>query len=115
MSPAFTSVARLAVNGSPSPFRTFSSRGALPRETALSLSTSVREERSLVSVMPLTAITRQVSPGINQCELSFHTREPIDLAKAIAQHDAYQRCLVELGLHVITLPAEPELLVLPGR
>jgi dimethylargininase len=59
--------------------------------------------------MPLTAITRQVSPGINQCELSFHTREPIDVAKAIAQHDAYQRRLVELGLHVVTLPAEPEL------
>ena len=82
---------------------------ALPGKTLLSLSTSAREKRSLVALMPLTAITRQVSPEINRCELSFHARQPIDLAKAIAQHDAYQRCLVELGLHVVTLPAEPEL------
>jgi dimethylargininase len=57
----------------------------------------------------LTAITRAVSSSINNCELSFHVRQPIDVAKAIAQHKAYQNCLAELGVRVISLPAEPEL------
>jgi hypothetical protein len=35
--------------------------------------------------MPLMAITREVSSSINDCELSFHPREPIDVPKAIAQ------------------------------
>ena len=33
--------------------------------------------------MPLTAITREVSSSINDCELSFHERQPIDVAKAM--------------------------------
>ena len=57
----------------------------------------------------LTAITRDVSASINDCELSFHAREPIDVAKAIAQHKAYRDCLVDLGVRVVSLPAEPEL------
>ena len=59
--------------------------------------------------MPLTAITRRVSSSINNCELSFHLRQPIDVAKAIAQHKTYQDCLAELGVRVVSLPAEPEL------
>lgn len=59
--------------------------------------------------MPLHAITRAVSPSINRCELTYHTRSPIDLAKAIKEHKAYEECLTELGLNVISLPAEPEL------
>jgi dimethylargininase len=57
----------------------------------------------------LSAITREVSPSINQCELSFHARQLIDVAKAIAQHRAYQDCLAQLGVRVVSLPAEPEL------
>src|SRR5207249_4946177 len=57
----------------------------------------------------LTAITREVSGNINDCELSFHAREPIDVAKAIAQHKAYRDCLAELGLRIVSLPAEPGL------
>jgi dimethylargininase len=57
----------------------------------------------------LTAITREVSGNINDCELSFHAREPIDVAKAIAQHKAYRDCLAGLGVRVVSLPAEPEL------
>jgi dimethylargininase len=57
----------------------------------------------------LTAITRQVSPSINQCELTFHAKEPIDLAKAIAQHEAYEECLRGLGVQVVSLAAEPDL------
>jgi dimethylargininase len=59
--------------------------------------------------MELIAITREVSTSINNCQLSFHAREPIDVAKAIAQHKAYQDCLGELGVRVVSLPAEPEL------
>lgn len=59
--------------------------------------------------MQLIAITREVSPSINDCELSFHARQPIDVGKAIAQHKAYQDCLLELGVQIISLPAEPAL------
>lgn len=56
-----------------------------------------------------TAITRAVSPEINNCELGFFPRQPIDFAKAVAQHRAYEACLRELGVEVISLPAEPGL------
>ncbi len=59
--------------------------------------------------MSLIAITREVSSSINNCELSFHARQPIDVARAIAQHQAYQACLAELGAQVVSLPAEPGL------
>ncbi len=59
--------------------------------------------------MPLTAIVREVSSSINDCELSFHGRQHIDVAKAIAQHQAYQDCLTELGVRLVSLPAEPGL------
>jgi dimethylargininase len=57
----------------------------------------------------LTAITRQVSPSINHCELTFHAKEPIDVAKAIAQHEAYEECLRLLGARIVSLAAEPGL------
>jgi len=57
----------------------------------------------------LVAITRQVSPSINRCELTFHAKEPIDLARAIAQHEAYEECLRGLGVRVVSLAAEPDL------
>ena len=59
--------------------------------------------------MGLTAITREVSASINECELSFHGREAIDVAKAIAQHEAYRDCLEELGARIVSLPEEPGL------
>ncbi|HEY2455851.1 MAG TPA: arginine deiminase-related protein [Candidatus Acidoferrum sp.] len=57
----------------------------------------------------LTAITRAVSPGLADCELSFIPRQPIDMEKARAQHHAYEEALAKLGAHVVSLPAEPEL------
>jgi dimethylargininase len=57
----------------------------------------------------LTALTRVVSPALAACELTWLPRERIDIRKAIEQHDAYERALAELGLHVISLPAEPNL------
>jgi dimethylargininase len=59
--------------------------------------------------MSLIAITREVSPGIDNCELSFQAREPIDLKRAIVQHKAYQECLASLGAKIISLPAESNL------
>jgi dimethylargininase len=56
----------------------------------------------------LTAITRAVSPTLNRCELTHLARQPIDLAKAAAEHQAYEQCLRDVGLRVISLPAEPE-------
>jgi len=56
-----------------------------------------------------TAITRAVSPAIVNCELTFVTRQRIDLAKAEAQHRAYQQLLGKCGARVISLPAEPAL------
>jgi len=57
----------------------------------------------------LTAITRQVSASIGNCELSFHERQPIDVEKAIAQHTDYEHLLTELGLRVLQLVEEPNL------
>lgn len=59
--------------------------------------------------LPLIAITREVSPSIKNCELSFQRRQPIDLANATTQHKAYQHCLAELGVQIVSLPAEPNL------
>ncbi|MBN1451058.1 MAG: hypothetical protein JW963_08600 [Anaerolineales bacterium] len=55
------------------------------------------------------AITRQVSPAINQCELTHIAREPIAYERACAQHEQYENALRALGLNVISLEAEPDL------
>src|SRR5260370_8029329 len=57
----------------------------------------------------LTAITRAVSPGIVNCELTYVVRQSIELAKAEEQHRAYQALLEKCGARVISLPAEPAL------
>jgi len=57
----------------------------------------------------LTAITRGVSPSMNNCELTFHARQEIDAGKAARQHQAYEEVLRQLGVFVISLPAEPDL------
>lgn len=57
----------------------------------------------------LTALTRAVSPSLAECALSFIEREPIDVALATRQHQAYEECLRHLGLRLLGLPAEPEL------
>lgn len=53
------------------------------------------------------ALTRDVSPAIQQAELTYLERQPIDLARAVAQHDAYREALSRLGLRVLRLPADP--------
>ncbi|MDQ1472050.1 MAG: dimethylargininase [Bryobacterales bacterium] len=53
----------------------------------------------------LTAITREVSRSLADCELTWLQREPIDFEKARAQHRQYEKCLEALGVQVISLPA----------
>lgn len=55
------------------------------------------------------AITREVSPAIDQCELTHIDRATIDVGLARSQHAEYRELLSELGCTVIHLPAEPNL------
>ena len=55
------------------------------------------------------AITREVSPRFDECEITHIGRTPIDLNVARAQHRAYVHALGELGCDVIELPAEADL------
>jgi len=54
------------------------------------------------------AYTRQLSPRIGACELSYIGREPISLDLARDQHAAYERTLLQCGLELQRLPALPE-------
>ena len=54
-----------------------------------------------------TAITREVSPALGDCELSHVPRQPIDVARAVSQHHAYRHALDGLGCRVLSLAAEP--------
>jgi dimethylargininase len=58
--------------------------------------------------MPI-ALTRRISPSISRCELTHLSREPIDYARACAQHAQYEDALRSLGVEVVSLPAEPDL------
>ncbi len=58
--------------------------------------------------MPL-AITRDVSPRFNECEITHIERTPINVDIARAQHHEYVQALKHLGGDVIELPAESDL------
>jgi dimethylargininase len=55
--------------------------------------------------MGTVAIVRQVGEELAGCELSFVAREPIDVARAQAQHAAYGAALMSLGCELLELPA----------
>jgi dimethylargininase len=55
------------------------------------------------------AVTREVSPRFDECEITHIERTPIDLNVARAQHRAYVNALRQLGCEVIELPAEADL------
>lgn len=57
----------------------------------------------------LIALTRSVPPAINGCELTHLQRTPIDYARAVAQHAAYEEALGRTGCRVERLPDAPEL------
>jgi dimethylargininase len=54
------------------------------------------------------ALTRAVSPAISACELTHLSRTPIDVARAIEQHRAYENALVQTGCELITVTPAPE-------
>jgi dimethylargininase len=57
----------------------------------------------------LTAITRELSAAIGNCELTFVARARIDAGLASQQHQQYQAVLSSLGCELVALPAEPKL------
>lgn len=58
---------------------------------------------------PWIALTRDISPALQDCELTHLAREPIDVERARAQHEAYEHALAELGCAVHRLPAGAEM------
>jgi len=57
----------------------------------------------------LVAVTRAVSPTLAECELTHRPRDPIDVAKAVAEHACYEGALRSLGATVVHAPPEPTL------
>lgn len=57
----------------------------------------------------LIAFTRAVPPAITRCELTHLDRDPIDPARAVAQHGRYEEALAALGCTVRRLAPEPGL------
>ncbi len=57
----------------------------------------------------LIAVTRAVSPRLAECERTHLPRDPIDVAKAIADHEHYEAALRSLGATVVRAPDEPTL------
>jgi dimethylargininase len=55
------------------------------------------------------ALTRDVSPRFNECEITHIHRRPIDVNVAGAQHHGYIWALKALGYAVLELPAERDL------
>lgn len=58
--------------------------------------------------MPI-ALTRPVPESLARCELTHLAREPLDPARAAAQHRRYEEALEALGFTVERLPAAPDL------
>lgn len=62
-------------------------------------------------VRPIVALVRAVSPRVTDCVLTHMGRVPIDVARAVAQHDAYCDVLATLGArveHLSPLPDAPD-------
>lgn len=57
----------------------------------------------------LIALTRRVPVSIDRCELTHLARSPIDYARAVTQHAAYEDALRRAGCRVQRLPDAPQL------
>ena len=57
----------------------------------------------------LIALTREVPASLDRCELTHVARVPIDIARAVRQHDAYEAALTAAGCRVVRLRPEPDL------
>jgi len=56
----------------------------------------------------MKAFTRTVSPRLPECALTHLERTPIDVAKAAAQHAAYEQVLTNAGFDLLRLPELPD-------
>jgi dimethylargininase len=56
-----------------------------------------------------TALTRAVSRSLASCELTWHSRQAIDIDLAVEQHRLYEQSLGDMGVRVISLPEEPQM------
>jgi dimethylargininase len=54
------------------------------------------------------AFTRAVSPRLAECQLTHQQRVPIDAARAVQQHAAYEQALAEAGFRIVRLPELPD-------
>jgi dimethylargininase len=59
--------------------------------------------------MAWLALTREISPAIDRCELTHLARRPIDLERARRQHADYEDALARLGCRVVRLAADADL------
>ena len=57
----------------------------------------------------MIAFTRPPSAALTRCELTFLSREPIDVSLALHQHRAYEAALRKAGARVERLPDTPDL------
>jgi dimethylargininase len=57
----------------------------------------------------IVALTRAVPVSITRCELTHIQRTPIDYARAVQEHAAYEEALRRAGCRVQRLPDAPEL------
>jgi dimethylargininase len=64
---------------------------------------------SLKNNLMLNAITRAISPNMDNCELTHFEREPINIQQAIQQHKEYEKNLEKLGCKIISAVAAPDL------
>jgi dimethylargininase len=76
---------------------------------ALAQSISFLAERVLKGDIMLTAITRSPGPELARCALTYLQRQPIDIARALEQHRAYQEALRAAGVDIVALSADPAL------
>lgn len=57
----------------------------------------------------MLALTRAVSPTLEQCQLSHRARVPIDIDLAVRQHTTYEAVLEDAGYRIVRVPPAPEL------
>jgi len=75
--------------------------GAGPVTEHIGTSSNIYAETN--TQVPRIALTRAVSESLARCELTYLHREPIDLARARAQHASYEKLLESLGFDVVRL------------
>src|SRR5439155_25050132 len=66
-----------------------------------------RTDRPQRRALMARAFTRAVSPRLSECALTHLERTPIDVARATAQHAAYEQALANAGFQLIRLPDLP--------